>query len=77
MLPNRLPHGEDQALPLGPVLAGPIAAGVIKGFAAMRIFLGIVVVLLFLLAIDSLVLGGKYFHTLTIFIDNVRILKGR
>lgn len=43
---------------------------------AMRILIGISVALLVLVALDSYFLGGKYFTTLTIFIDNVTILRG-
>ncbi|RKE72352.1 hypothetical protein [Pseudorhodoplanes sinuspersici] len=43
----------------------------------MRIFIGILVSLLLLLAMDSYWLGGKYFNTLTIFVDTVTILGGR
>jgi hypothetical protein len=40
----------------------------------MRILIGITLGVLLLLAIDSYFLGGKLFNTLTIFIDNVRLL---
>lgn len=42
----------------------------------MRILIGIAVGLLLLLALDSFLLGGKLFITLTIFIDNVKLMTG-
>ena len=42
----------------------------------MRALIGIAVGLLLLLAADSFFLGGKFFITLTIFIDNVKVMTG-
>ena len=43
----------------------------------MRTLIGISIALLLLLALDFYFQGGKYFTTLTIFIDNVTTLLGR
>ena len=42
----------------------------------MRVFIGITLGLLLLLALDSYLLGGKFFNAMSIFIDNVKALWG-
>jgi hypothetical protein len=42
----------------------------------MRVLIGIALGLLLLLAVDSYLLGGKLFFTITIFIDNLKMLWG-